>query len=88
MTVEELLVELENLADEIGVTIRFEKGDFDGGYCILRAERMIVVNKKLSIQRKVSVISLALNEMGIENVFIKPAVRLFIEDEIARARTS
>jgi hypothetical protein len=86
MTVEELLVELESLAEEIDVTLRFEKGDFEGGYCILRAERMIVVNKKLSIQRKVSVISLALNEMGIENVFIKPAVRLFIEDEIAKVR--
>ena len=86
MTVEELLVELESLAEEIEVTLRFEKGDFDGGYCILRAERMIIVNKKLSIQKKVSVISLALNEMGIENVFIKPAVRLFIEDEIAKVR--
>ncbi len=86
MTVEETLAELEIVAHDIGVHIRYEKGDFDGGYCLLRDERIIVVNRKLKPNRKASVISQAFGELGIENVYIKPAIRLFIEDELVRAR--
>lgn len=86
MTAEEILSELDIVARDLGVRIRFEKGDFDGGYCLLRDERIIVVNKKLNPNRKASVISLAFGELGIDNVFIKPAIRVFIEDELVRAR--
>ena len=86
MTVEETLSELEIVAHDMGVHIRYEKGDFDGGYCLLRDERIIVVNKKLNPNRKASVLSQAFGELGIENVYIKPAIRLFIEDELVRAR--
>jgi hypothetical protein len=70
----------------MGVNIRYEKGDFDGGYCLLRDERIIVVNKKLNSNRKAAVLSQAFGELGIENIYIKPAIRLFIEDELVRAR--
>jgi hypothetical protein len=86
MTVEETLSELEIVAHDMGVNIRYEKGDFDGGYCLLRDERIIVVNKKLNSNRKASVLSQAFGELGIENIYIKPAIRLFIEDELVRAR--
>ena len=86
MTVEETLSELEIVAHDMGVHIRYEKGDFDGGYCLLRDERIIVVNKKLNPNRKASVLSQAFGELGIENVYIKPAIRVFIEDELVRAR--
>jgi hypothetical protein len=86
MTVEETLSELAVVAHDMGVNIRYEKGDFDGGYCLLRDERIIVVNKKLNPNRKASVISQAFGELGIENVYIKPAIRVFIEDELVRAR--
>ena len=86
MTVEEFFPELESLAEEMGVRIRYEKGDFDGGYCILRDERIIVVNRKLNVNRKVSVISQGLNQLGLDNVFIMPTVRLCIEDELAKVR--
>ena len=86
MTIEEFFPELEALAEEMGVRIRYEKGDFDGGYCILRDERIIVVNRKLNVNRKVSVISQGLNQLGLDTVYIKPVVRLCIEDELAKAR--
>jgi hypothetical protein len=86
MTSEEVLLELEIVAREMGVRIRFEKGDFDGGYCLLRDERIIVVNRKLNPTRKASVIAQAFGELGIDNEYIKPAIRLFIEDELVRAR--
>ncbi len=83
---EEMLAEIEALAVEMGVHIRYEKGDFDGGYCILRDERLIVVNKKFHAQRKASVIGQGLDQLGLENVYVKPAVRMFIDDELAKLR--
>lgn len=86
MNAEDYLPELEELAGEMGMRIRYEKGDFDGGYCILKDQQIIVVNKKLHPSRKASVIALALGETGIDNVFVKPNVRMFIEDEMVRQR--
>jgi hypothetical protein len=84
---EDLILELEQLAGQLGVGIRYEKGDFDGGYCILKAERILVVNKRLSPNRKSSVLALGLSAIGLDSVFLKPAVREWIDAELARVRT-
>jgi hypothetical protein len=88
MSHEELIFELHELARQLGVTIRYEKGDFEGGYCVLKDSRLLLVNKRLMPVRRASVLALAMREIGLENVFIKPAVRQYIEDEAARATQS
>jgi len=85
MTHEQILTELEQLASNCGITIRYEKGDFDGGYCVLKAERLIVINKRLLPARRASVLAQGLAEVGIDEMYLKPAVREYIEDELARA---
>ena len=32
-------------AVQLGVTMRYERGDFEGGYCILRDQRLLLINK-------------------------------------------
>jgi len=88
MTHEQILRELEELAEKSGISVRYEKGDFDGGYCILKAERIIVINKRLAGQKRTSILAQALAEVGIEEFYLKPAVREFIEDELAKASGS
>jgi hypothetical protein len=85
---DQILNELEELADNCGITIRYEKGDFDGGYCVLKAERLIVVNKRLAPGRRASVLAQAMAEVGIEELYLKPAIREYIEDELAKASRS
>jgi hypothetical protein len=85
MTAEQILKELEELAERSGITIRYEKGDFDGGYCVLKAERLIVVNRKLAPTKKGSVVAQAIAEVGVEEVYLKPVVREFIEEELSKA---
>jgi hypothetical protein len=83
---EELINELQEVARQLGVSVRYERGDFEGGYCILKTERVMLVNRRLIPARKAVVLALALQEIGLENVFIKPAVREYIEDEVVRNR--
>jgi hypothetical protein len=51
----------------------------------LKARKILIINKKLMPNRKAAVLAVAMQEIGLENVFIKPALREFIEDEVARA---
>ncbi len=83
---EEIIDELQQLAGQMGIVIRYEKGDFDGGYCILKEARILVVNKRLAPNRKAAVLALGMNAIGLENVYLKPAIREFIDDETARMR--
>jgi hypothetical protein len=82
---QELLTELESIASQLGIKLRYEKGDFEGGYCVLKSERIIVINKKLSPNLRLSVIARGINEIGLNNVYVKPVVRDFIEDEVSKA---
>lgn len=82
---EQILEELREACGQLGYRLRFERGDFSGGACILKDEKLLLVNKRFSIERKLSSIARALGEIGIDAVFLKPAVRAFIEDEVAKA---
>jgi hypothetical protein len=88
MTNEQILSELEQLAVKCGISVRYEKGNFDGGYCVLKAERLVVVNKRLAPARRASVLAQGLAEVGINEIYLKPAVREYIEDELAKAAKS
>ena len=85
MTQEQILAELEELARNCAIAIRYEKGDFEGGFCVLKAERIIVINKRLVVQKRASVLAQGLAEVGIDEIYLKPAVREYIEDELAKA---
>ena len=85
MKAEDLLEELQDVSRQIGVTIRFEKGDFEGGFCILRDQRLVLINRRLMPSRKASLLALALQNIGLEAVYLKPAIRQYIEDEAVKA---
>ncbi len=86
MTNEEMLVELKTLAEQIAIPVRFETGNFDGGLCVVNNERILIVNKKASVPKKISTLAVGLHQCGLDSVYVKPAVREVIEDELAKLR--
>jgi hypothetical protein len=85
---EELIQELTDIAGVLGVAIRYERGDFEGGYCILKDQRILLVNRRLAPPRKAAVLATAMHEIGLEGTYLKPALREYIEDEVAKAARS
>ena len=77
---EEILQELKSVADQLGACVRFEKGDFKGGYCIIYDKKVIVINKMTNLQRKVMILSTALKELGVDEIYLSPRVREIIEE--------
>jgi hypothetical protein len=84
MNYNQLVGELEELARQVNINIRYEKGDFEGGFCVLKDQKVVVVNKRLLDSRKASALAVAIAEYGIDTMFVKPNIRTFIEDEVAK----
>ena len=49
------LEKLEQLFNEQGYTIRYEKGNFHSGYCIVNDSKVIVVNKFFDTEARINV---------------------------------
>ena len=77
---EEFIQELKVLAVQLGAEVRFEKGDFKGGYCLLKESKVIVINKMANLQRKAMILSMALKELGIDEIFLTPRLRELINE--------
>ena len=49
-----LLKKVEDIFKEGGYTIRYEKGNFQNGYCVLEKRRVVVINKFHEPEAKVN----------------------------------
>ncbi len=79
-----LLQHLEEIADRLGVELRYENlGQVgirtEGGLCRVCGKPMILINRKESPRRKIMILARSLRKLNLENVFIPPAVRTVIE---------
>lgn len=45
---------LEKIVDEAGYVIRYERGTFQSGYCILEQRKVVVLNKFLQTEGRIS----------------------------------
>ena len=47
------LNKLEKILDEAGYIVRYERGSFQSGYCILEERKVVVLNKFLQIEGRI-----------------------------------
>jgi hypothetical protein len=48
------LDKLEKIVDEAGYVIRYERGTFQSGYCILEQKKVVVLNKFLQTEGRIN----------------------------------
>ena len=77
----DILLALEEIAANIGIELRYEKGDFEGGLCRVDQEQLIIINTNLLTQRKITLLARELSTVNLDDVFIVPAIRNIIETE-------
>ncbi len=49
-----ILDKIERIAEEAGYIIRYERGTFQSGYCILQAKKVIVLNKFFQTEGRIN----------------------------------
>lgn len=77
------LRELEQLSTRCGIILRYKnlsKHEFKvkSGYCRLRGENLIIIDKSLSAQEKIKVLRKELAKIDSENIYIEPRLRELI----------
>lgn len=72
-------MELEQLIEQLGYTIRKEKGSFRGDSCVMEGENLVVLNKKKPEQRQIGLLARVLKEKNLRDIYIKPVVRNHLE---------
>ena len=75
MDPDELLAELERLAERLGVTIRYEPTGGRVGRCILHGEMIIVMDRSLPQADRIEGLASALADLDYENLYLPEAVR-------------
>ena len=63
----------------MGIRIIHEKGDFEGSYCLLKTERIIVINKLKPIEQCIWNLAEAFSNLDTYKIYLKPAIREMIE---------
>ena len=48
------LDKIEKVAEESGYVIRYERGNFQSGYCILQEKKVVVLNKFLQTEGRIN----------------------------------
>ena len=48
------LDKIERIAEESGYVIRYERGTFQSGYCILQSKKVIVINKFFQTEGRIN----------------------------------
>jgi hypothetical protein len=70
------LRKLEQLFEEARYTIRYEKGNFNSGYCVLEERRVVVINRFLPIEGRINALieilpSVAIDEAELSSEMLK-----------------
>lgn len=79
MKPQKLYEELSEIAKSLGYKIRKDIGNFKSNNCILKDEKIIILNKYSGIEGYNSIIAKAIYDSDYEGIFIKPIVREYIE---------
>jgi hypothetical protein len=49
-----VLEKLETLLDESNYVVRYEKGNFKSGYCLIKDKRVVVINKYYNTESRIN----------------------------------
>jgi hypothetical protein len=59
------LDKVEKIAEDSGYVIRYERGSFQSGYCILQAKKVVVLNKFLPLEGRINTMIDLLPQLNI-----------------------
>jgi hypothetical protein len=75
-----IIEELKDVASRLGVDVRSEPGNFQGGRCVVEGEEIIMLNENDLPETQLAVLAEALREAPLDTIYLKPAVRRALEE--------
>lgn len=82
------LDKIERVLDEVGYIVRYERGNFQSGYCILEQKKVVVLNKFLPLEGRISTLIDIIPQLKITPDTLSPDVRRIYDDILSAAQLS
>jgi hypothetical protein len=76
-----LLQELETLAAQLGVEVRYEELETRGGLCRYGGRLCLIASRHLSAAGRIRLLSRELSRLPLEGIFLRPSVRELLENQ-------
>lgn len=73
------LNKLEELFRELKITIRYEKGNFQSGYCIVAGKNMVIINKFFEVEARINTLLEILDQQHLEPDALSPESAEWLE---------
>lgn len=78
------LDKIEAVLDEAEYVLRYERGNFQSGYCILEQKKVVVLNKFLQLEGRISTLIDLIPQLQVDPDTFSPEVRKTYEDVLER----
>jgi hypothetical protein len=82
------LDKIERVLDETGYIVRYERGNFQSGYCILEQRKVVVLNKFLQLEGRISTLIDIIPQLKIQPENLTPETRRIYDEVLAAYHTS
>jgi hypothetical protein len=80
------LDKLEAIPEQAGYVLRYERGTFQSGYCILESKKVVVLNKFLPIEGRINTLIDLIPQLSIDpGLLSELSAKLFDEIILMRA---
>ncbi|NOZ75728.1 MAG: hypothetical protein GXO90_10235 [FCB group bacterium] len=76
---DKLLSYFEDLARKMGIRVIYDRGAFRGGTCLLKEERVIVVNQHRPIEERLRILARGFTSLDLSGVYLVPVLRAYLE---------
>lgn len=75
---------LEKILEEGGYVLRYERGTFQSGYCILEQRKVVVLNKYLQLEGRINTLIDLIPQLQLAVDTLSPESKKTYEDVMAR----
>jgi hypothetical protein len=80
MKTQHIVEELKRAAEQLGLQVRVDRGNFRGGRCTVGEEEMVVLNRHHLPEVHLVILAESLRDLPTESIFLRPAVREALEE--------
>ena len=77
------LEKIEKILDEAEYIVRYERGNFQSGYCILEQRKVVVLNKFLPLEGRISTLIDIIPQLKITPELLSPEARRLYEEVLS-----
>jgi hypothetical protein len=76
------LQKLEQILKDINYVVRYEKGNFNSGYCIVESKKVVVINKFFDTDGRVSTMLDILETISLDENLLDEKQRNFLKNTL------